>query len=141
MYRLLGATIVSLCAVALVQADGLKDLNGYWVPSEGQLNGEKAPDDFINSIKLTLADGKYSVIVNGEKETGSYTVDTSKKPATMDIRVDVDGKKGKTVLAIYVLSGDTLKVCYQLGGDSRPTDFTSTKDNRQFVVTYKRQKK
>lgn len=141
MHRVLGVTIVCLLAVATVQADGLKDLNGNWIPSEGQLNGKKAPDDFISALKLTIADGKYTVTVGELKDTGKLSVDASKKPATMDIQAEEGPNKGKTILAIYELSGDTLKICYQLGAGERPKDFQSTKDNKQFVVTYNRQKK
>lgn len=140
MRHLWSATIVCLLAAAVAQADDLKDLNGAWVPSEGQLNGKKAPDDFINSIKLTITDGKYSVTVGDQMENGKFTIDTSKKPATMDIHADEGPNKGKRILAIYELSGDTLKVCYKLGVEERPKGFTSTADNKQFVVTYKRKK-
>lgn len=141
MRQLLAASIVFVFAAPLLQADGLKDLNGTWVPSEGQLNGEKAPDEFIKAITLTITDGKYGVAVGDQKETGKFSIDVAKKPATMDIHAEVGPNKGKKILAIYELTGDTLKVCYKLGVEERPTGFVSTKDNMQFVVTYKRQKK
>ncbi len=140
MPRLLAVTILCLMAATSTLADGLKDLNGTWVPSKGELNGEKAPDDFIKSIKLTITDGKYAVEVGEQKETGSFTIDAVKKPATMDIHANDGPNKGKKILAIYELAGDTLKVCYKLGEGKRPEEFTSTKDNNQFLVTYKRKK-
>jgi hypothetical protein len=35
--------------------------------------------------------------------------------------------------------GDTLRVCYDLSGKSRPTEFKTKEGTRLFLVTYKRQ--
>jgi uncharacterized protein (TIGR03067 family) len=54
------------------------------------------------------------------------------------------GKKGpnegKTFLAIYELKGDELRVCYDLGGKDRPTEFVSKPETPLFLVTYRREK-
>jgi uncharacterized protein (TIGR03067 family) len=140
MRQLLLPIVVLLFASTAIRADGVKDLNGTWIPSEGQLGGEKAQDEFIKSITLTITDGKYSVVVGANKEAGTFTIDATKKPATMDVNPEEGPNKGKKLVAIYELSGDTMKVCYKLEGTDRPKEFTSTKDDKQFVVVYKRKK-
>jgi uncharacterized protein (TIGR03067 family) len=67
-------------------------------------------------------------------------IDTSKKPKTMDIIGAEGPNKGKTFLAIYELNGDTLRVCYNLGGKERPAEFKTTKDSLVFLATYQRAK-
>jgi uncharacterized protein (TIGR03067 family) len=59
----------------------------------------------------------------------------------MDIIGTEGPNKGKTILAVYELSGDTLKVCYALEGPTRPTDFTTRGDAKRFLVTYQREKR
>ena len=49
--------------------------------------------------------------------------------------------KGKTFPAIYELAGDTLRVCYDLSGKKRPTEFKTKADTKLYLVTYKRKKK
>jgi hypothetical protein len=55
--------------------------------------------------------------------------------------VGTDGpNKGKTFLAIYELDKDSLKVCYDLSGKARPTEFKTKPDTTLFLVTYTREK-
>lgn len=117
------------------------DLAGTWLPMEGKYGGEALPDEIIKSTKLVLTKDAYTVWFGMEKvDAGKVTVDHSKKPITIDIVATEGGNKGKTIPAIIELAGDTLKVCYNLEGKDRPKDFTSTKENKQLVMIYKRQK-
>ena len=55
----------------------------------------------------------------------------------MDI-FGADGpNKGKTILAIYELNGDTLRVCYDLTGKVRPTEFKTKKGELLFLAIYR----
>jgi uncharacterized protein (TIGR03067 family) len=48
---------------------------------------------------------------------------------------------GKTFPAIYELKGDTLRICYDLSGTKRPTEFKSVAGTRLYLVTYHRKSK
>jgi uncharacterized protein (TIGR03067 family) len=48
--------------------------------------------------------------------------------------------QGKTFPAIYELKKDTLRICYDLSGAKRPTEFKTMSGTRLFLVTYKREK-
>jgi uncharacterized protein (TIGR03067 family) len=62
------------------------------------------------------------------------------KPKELDI-VGTDGpNKGKTILAIYEQDGDTLRICYDLSGKGRPTEFKTKEGTQSFLVTYVREK-
>jgi hypothetical protein len=43
-----------------------------------------------------------------------------------------------TMLGIYELSGDTLKVCFDPEGDSRPKKFAAESETKRFVAVYQR---
>jgi hypothetical protein len=48
--------------------------------------------------------------------------------------------KGKTIqlTGIYLLEGDTLKICASEAGQARPTEFTSPKGSRLTLFVLKR---
>jgi hypothetical protein len=55
-------------------------------------------------------------------------------------KASVRANKGKIILAIYELKGDTLRVCYDLSGKARPSEFKAKPDTPLFLVNYKREK-
>ena len=59
----------------------------------------------------------------------------------MDITGTDGPNKGETILAIYERDGDALRVCYDLSGKSRPTEFKTKAGTQLFLVTYKREKR
>lgn len=118
-------------------ADEGKLLEGTWLPTAAEL-GEKPLDDAtLKAIKLVVDGEKYTV---GKVDRGTLKIDPAAKPKTMDI-VGTDGpNKGKTLLAIYELDGDNLRICYDLSGKARPTEFKTKKGEKLFLATYKRAK-
>jgi hypothetical protein len=46
--------------------------------------------------------------------------------------------KGKTIPAIYVMAGDTLRICYDLAGKDRPLVYKTVPKTRQFSADYLR---
>ena len=60
--------VLSLSSIARSQDDDKAkkdrtDMQGTWVPSAAELDGEKLPDEAIKSIKLVVKDDKYTVTV------------------------------------------------------------------------------
>lgn len=120
--------------------EDMKMLDGTWLPASGEFAGDKFPDETLKTIKLVIKDGKYTVTVGKEPDMGTLTIDAAKKPKTMDIVGTEGPNKGKTILAIYELTDDTLKVSYDLDGKERPKEFKTKEGTKQFFVVYKRQK-
>ena len=116
-------------------------LAGTWKVKSAELGGKAMSAELTKSWSLTLTDDKYIVMVGTMKDEGSVTIDLEKSPPTMDIKGENGPNKGKTMLAIYELKDDTLKVCYDLAGKTRPTEFESKADSKRFFVTYTREKK
>jgi uncharacterized protein (TIGR03067 family) len=130
------------CADAKGTDDDAKVIQGTWLPSSGELAGKPFPEPVLKSIRLVLSDGgKYSVTTNDGADEGTTKTDPTKKPKTLDIVSTKGPNKGKTILAIYELKGDTLRVCYDLSGKGRPDEFKTKPQSQLFLVTYQREKK
>jgi uncharacterized protein (TIGR03067 family) len=117
-----------------------KALRGTWLPSSAALAGREWSEQLLKSMRLELTDGHYTVTVNGRPDKGTCKIDTTKKPKTLDITGTDGPNKGRTILCIYEINGDTLKVCYDMSGKRRPTEFQSRPDSQLFLVTYRREK-
>jgi uncharacterized protein (TIGR03067 family) len=91
-------------------------------------------------MKLVVEGDKYNVTVGISVDLGAIRIDPAAKPKTMDIIGTEGPNKGKTFLAIYELNGDTLRICYDLTGKVRPTEFKTRKGEPLFLATYKRAK-
>lgn len=145
MHRLLVTVmvVISVGPLALFgnSQEDSKLLEGIWLASAAELGGKPFPEEVRKSIQLTLKDNKYTVAVGKIPDQGTVKLDPSAKPKAMDITGTEGPNKGKTFLAIYQLDGDTLKICYDLSGKGRPTEFKTTEGTSLFLVTYKRGKK
>ena len=146
MLMLLKLSVVLALVLAFsLAADGgdAKDgdnLQGTWLPSTAELGGKMFPDEVRKSIKLVVKDTQYTVTVGKEADQGTVKLNPSAKPKEMDITGTDGPNKGKTFLAIYERDGDTLRVCYDLSGKGRPTEFKTKEGTQLFLVTYKREK-
>jgi uncharacterized protein (TIGR03067 family) len=129
------------CSSPARSADGKDEtLEGTWLPSSAELGGKPFPEEVRKTIRLEIKGEEYTVTVGAESDRGTCKLDPSAKPKALDITGTEGPNKGKTILAIYERDGDTLRVCYDLGGKSRPTEFKTTAGSRLFLVEYKRQK-
>ncbi len=115
-------------------------LQGTWLPQSAELAGVAFPEEIRKSIKLVVKDDGYTVTAGPSVDQGTVKLTASAKPKQMDITGTEGPNKGKTILAIYEQDGDTLKVCYDLSGKERPTEFKSKEGSQLFLVTYKREK-
>jgi uncharacterized protein (TIGR03067 family) len=139
------STLVFVCAAAArgddpprATDDGRK-MQGTWKPATAELAGKPFPDDVLKTMKLILADGKYTVMVGERPDEGAMKLDSSKSPRAMDIVGTKGPNQGKSIPAIYELNGSTLKICYDLSGKSRPKEFKTLPGSQLFLVEYKRQ--
>jgi uncharacterized protein (TIGR03067 family) len=117
-----------------------KALQGTWKPVAADYAGAKIPQGELNKIMLQVVGDEYIVHADKAVDRGTVKIDAGKKPKAMDITGTDGPNKGKTMLAIFELEKDTLRVCYDLQGKERPTEFSSSKEKPYFLVTYKRTK-
>ena len=130
---------VSLAARSGDAKDG-DTIQGTWPPSTAELGRKMFPDEVRKTIKLVVKDDKYTVTTGKVVDQGTVKLNPAAKPKEMDITGTEGPNKGKTILAIYERDGDTLRICYDLSGKSRPTEFKTTEGTQLFLVTYKREK-
>jgi uncharacterized protein (TIGR03067 family) len=67
-------------------------------------------------------------------------VDVAKKPKTIDITFTEGPEKGKTIVGIYELEGDTYKVCINVNGKERPKEFAAKAGSGHGLEVLKREK-
>jgi len=81
------------------------------------------------------------VTVGTKVDRGTVKLNPAAKPKELEIKGSDGPNKGKTILAIYERDGDTMRICYDLGGKNRPTEFKTKEGAPLFLVTYKREKR
>lgn len=141
-----------LCATAAARADDaaakfLKELEGSYTPSSVSRGGEALPAAELEAIaavtikgdKLTLKfkkDGKEA------EHSAVLVVDPGQKPVAIDMTPTDGPDANKPVLGIVKAEKDTVTLCWsdRKDGTQRPKDFTSTKENKQFLIVLKRGK-
>ena len=134
------AVSASLSAFTANSAGDAKAVQGNWKPVKAELAGQPMTEAVLKSISLKLDSGKYEVFVGDAPDRGTYTIDPATKPKSMTITGTEGPNKGKTFPAIYQLNGDTLRICYDLSGAKRPTEFQSVAGTKLYLVTYNRKK-
>jgi uncharacterized protein (TIGR03067 family) len=137
-----------LVAVWSITADGPGDaakeehqkLDGTWVV-EGVLRDprEKDPNEGKGIRCVIKGDKVVAKLPGDDKPAGGLIIkiDPTKKPKAMDIRPEGEND---TILAIYELKGDRLRVCWNPLGKQRPTELASRSGSGQSLVELKREK-
>jgi len=134
------AVALSLSAFAADSPDDAKAVQGDWKPVKAELAGQPMPDAVLKKISLKLDNGKYEVFVGESPDRGTYTLDSAAKPKGMTVTGTEGPNNGKTFPAIYEINGDTMRICYDLSGAKRPTEFKSVAGTKLYLVNYHRKK-
>src|SRR5438128_10673746 len=128
--------------VFLLAADDAKDemkkelahLEGTWKFISIETDKMKLAEDALKEPRLKLMGDKFTVTENPQAVFGgTFKVDPSKKPKTIDVTFTDGPEKGKVFQGIYELEGDTYKVCMNQEGKTRPTEF-AVKPGSGFVL-------
>jgi len=142
--RCLVVFLLAAFALSARATDDLKAMSGTWKPAKAELAGQPMPPPLLKSITLKMDGANYEVIVETEKgpspDNGTISLDPAAQPKAMTV-TGVDGPNaGKTFPAIYELADDTLRICYDLSGAKRPTEFRTAPGTKLYLVDYRRAK-
>jgi uncharacterized protein (TIGR03067 family) len=123
----------------------LKAMEGAWRPVSVEVDGQKAPEEALKESVVTRDAAGKVVGRRGAKVVLEGTVkkiDPTKKPKTIDTEVTEGENKGRTILGIYEVKDDTLRICVALPGKGeRPTEFSAKAGSGCAFMIYKREKK
>jgi uncharacterized protein (TIGR03067 family) len=123
-----------------VPVDDATELQGTWQVKSATLAGEPVAAEIVRQLRLEIRGRSYSVTTTAGPDEGKLELDAKASPKRMKF-IGVRGlNKDRTLLAVYELNGDELKISYLMRGETYPTDFTSTAENKHFVVVYERKK-
>jgi uncharacterized protein (TIGR03067 family) len=110
----------------------LKRFEGTWKYVSLEMNGKLVPEASLKDSRLVFEGDRFTS-KGDATSTGTFVVDPTVMPKTIDISVEANGQKFK-VLGIYTLEGDTYKICSSLGGKPRPTDFSGKGAGRGLTI-------
>jgi uncharacterized protein (TIGR03067 family) len=134
----------SLALTTTRAADDLAALRGTWKPTKAELAGQPMPPPILQSITLKLDGANYEVIVQTPEgpspDNGTIAIDAAEKPKAMTVTGVTGPNAGRTFPAIYELTGDRLRICYDLSGAKRPTEFKTAPGTKLYLVDYARAK-
>jgi len=149
MTRRFGAVVLALIACAAVPVIGAQDapaaakpagimaqLQGAWTTTSS--NGQDTAGSG-QEVVTTVTGNRYERIVNGQVvERGTFKIDESKKPMTVDISMTDGPNAGESALGIFQLDGNKLTAKLgEPGSTVRPTDFATAEGFVTFVMVKK----
>ena len=131
---------ILLAFVAAAQAPASKKTDnetfqGEWVmiSKDPRLTGGRTFRFTGDNFEIIKSDGQV-------ESKGTFKLDVKKMPKEIDLLID-KGERKVTVLGIYDLNGDKLRLCGNRGVGARPTGFPQTDDEMKPSVTVLERKK
>lgn len=116
----------------------LAKLQGLWRCESYEEDGKAASiraakrrTIFFGGNRVMVRDGLDMI------QAGEATLDP-KAPGTIDLKILAGPFRNITMLGIYELKNDTLRICFDTAGRERPREYKSSKDSGLTVATYKR---
>jgi uncharacterized protein (TIGR03067 family) len=141
----LALSLALLVPASAYSADGMdeaKKLQGDWTITDWYQGGVTMPVARLSTVRWALQGDRYSFALGDSEEEGTVKVDAGQKPPTIDLSPSTGDAKGKEQLGIFKIDGETVTICLaRPGSKDRPTEFTSTRSNRQILMTVKRARK
>src|SRR5688500_9437343 len=129
--KVLVITSLVMGCLSTKKSDNDKDsLNGLWQAEYLEMEGQAASPEAVKSILITVKGNRVLVRLDGEnshEKEALFKIDSTKSPGHIDIS-PIDGE-AESVLGIYEMGKNTLKVCLKANsGVQRPNKF-ETKPN------------
>jgi uncharacterized protein (TIGR03067 family) len=123
-------------------AADLKKMQVDWIVVTMVKDGTKIPNDDAQVLFRTVKDDTYTVSrfskVVGK---GTFKIDATKKPKTIDSTPAGPADKAQLIRGIYEMDGDTFKACNAPPGKDRPTDFDAKEGSEHTMIIWQREKK
>jgi uncharacterized protein (TIGR03067 family) len=121
--------------------DELRKLQGSWEIESQEEDGKLLSEKELKgrticfSINVFLMRQNTSLI-----QLGKLDLNPSKSPKSINAKVDKGKQQGDTLPGIYLIEGDTLKICLNADGEARPKEFKSDPKSGLTLLVCKRLK-
>jgi uncharacterized protein (TIGR03067 family) len=123
-------------------ASDLAKMQGDWMVASITNDGIKLSNDEAQTLFRTVSGNQYTIFnFNKPISRGTFKIDATKKPKTIDSTPPGPPGKVKPTLGIYEFNGDTLKICNGRPGMPRPTSFDAKADSNQTCIIWQPEKK
>jgi uncharacterized protein (TIGR03067 family) len=116
--------------------EDLKKFQGSWKYDSMEVAGKPVDVTPFKTTLLVLKDGKFT---QGEAK-GTYTINASKTPKTIDLKFTNGPLEGITLRGIYELDETTYKLCSGKPDGARPKTFDSTAKDVGAISVLKKEK-
>jgi len=151
MLRVLPAGVLLLFALGVSADDAaskkmLKDLEGSYSAISMSKAGEPAPDEYLKTISFNVKGDTFTVTFKkgdaSEDKAATAVIDSTQKPIAIDLTPKDGPEVGKPMLGIIKIEKDSITLCWTDRGEKteRPKEFSSTKENKQFLIVMKKKK-
>jgi RNA polymerase sigma factor (sigma-70 family) len=113
-------------------------LQGTWIPVSVEEAGKKVPAKEVKAkgFEMVFAGDKVTLPIKDDSPEVQYKLQPAKKPKQIDLILGKD----KIAKGIYLLEGDSLKLCVEKDpGSERPSKF-ATEGTNHFLIVLKKKK-
>ena len=140
------SVLLLIAAGCLVASDSVKDgvqkelekFRGTWKYTSLEQDGKPVPEAQYREARLTIKGGQFTFTLGDSTSHGTFKVDPAKKPKTIDITFTDGPDKGKTILGVYDLQGDTYKACLGSKENDRPKELAAKAGTGHVLAVLKR---
>lgn len=120
----------------------LEKLRGTWDVTTLQVDGADKPQTAYHGANIIVAGDIFKMMSTETVYQGTFSVDASKSPKTIDLHFTEGPEKGKTNLGIYELNGDLWRICLCMKDNGeRPKEFKTSAGSQHAIETLKRRVK
>ena len=114
----------------------MRVLTGQWQALRFDVAGKATEDDQLEDMTITFGQDKYVMVMQGDVETGTFTLKTAQTPIGIALRVGTGKAKGTSREgSIKMLTEDRLLMVLGAGA---PSKFISSEDNGNILSAFRK---
>ncbi len=121
-------------------------MQGTWQAVTVEIGGAPLPEGIVTNLKHEIKGNKMITLgvpdIIKEYGEGTFKLDPSTTPKSLDFTVTAGNKKGDELEGIYEFKGDDeLRMCIHIVGKERPDAFVTKEGDSRGLLVLKREKK
>ena len=121
-----------------------RKLQGTWKARSIEFHGRQELGDAVKSIQIAIADNIMKVQGTApdldKYAKATFALDPRATPPAIDITIANGKEKGTVIKGIYEVEDNSWRLCVNLLGNGRPTEFKSAADSQNVLAVFQRQR-